>query len=58
MKATFHLARDTFATLFLNKGTTIESLSKMMRYKNIAITQKYCKNCQREFGKDMQKVSH
>src|SRR5690606_34945307 len=38
-KVTFHLARHTFATLFLSEGVPLESLSKMMGHKNIATTQ-------------------
>ncbi len=57
-KVTFHLARHTFATLFLSEGVPLESLSKMMGHKNIATTQIYAKILNEKVGKDMQKVSH
>ncbi|GEN71185.1 site-specific integrase [Chryseobacterium lathyri] len=56
-KVTFHLARHTFATLFLSEGVPLESLSKMMGHKNIATTQIYAKILNEKVGKDMQKVS-
>ena len=55
---TFHLARHTFATLFLSEGVPLESLSKLLRHKNIATTQIYAKILNEKVGKDMQKVSH
>lgn len=55
---TFHLARHTFATLFLSEGVPLESLSKMLGHKNIATTQIYAKILNEKVGKDMQKVSH
>lgn len=57
-KVTFHLARHTFATLFLSEGVPFESLSKMLGHKNIATTQIYAKILNEKVGKDMQKVSH
>lgn len=57
-KVTFHLARHTFATLFLSEGVPLESLSKMMGHKNIATTQIYAKILNEKVGKDMQKVSN
>lgn len=57
-KITFHLARHTFATLFLSEGVPLESLSKMLGHKNIATTQIYAKILNEKVGKDMQKVSH
>jgi site-specific recombinase XerD len=57
-KVTFHLARHTFATLFLSEGVPLESLSKMMGHKNIGTTQIYAKILNEKVGKDMQKVSH
>ena len=56
-KVTFHLARHTFATLFLSEGVPLESLSKMLGHKNIATTQIYAKILNEKVGKDMQKVS-
>ncbi len=57
-KVTFHLARHTFATLFLSEGVPLETLSKMLGHKNIATTQIYAKILNEKVGKDMQKVSH
>lgn len=57
-KVTFHLARHTFATLFLSEGVPLESLSKMLGHKNVATTQIYAKVLNEKVGKDMQKVSH
>ena len=57
-KLTFHLARHTFASLFLSEGVPLESLSKMLGHKNIATTQIYAKILNDKVGKDMQKVSH
>ena len=57
-KVTFHLARHTFATLFLSEGVPLESLSKMMGHKNIATTQIYAKILNEKVGKDMQKVAN
>lgn len=56
-KVTFHLARHTFATLFLSEGVPLESLSKMMGHKNIATTQIYAKILNEKVGKDMEKVA-
>lgn len=57
-KVTFHLARHTFATLFLAEGVPLESLSKMMGHKNIATTQIYAKILNEKVGRDMAKVAH
>jgi len=57
-KVTFHLARNTFATLFLSEGVPLESLSKMLGHRNIATTQIYAKILNEKVGKDMRKVSH
>ena len=57
-RISFHLARHTFATLFLSEGVPLESLSKMLGHKNIATTQIYAKILNEKVGKDMQKVSH
>ena len=57
-KVAFHLARHTFATLFLTSGVPLESLSKMLGHKNIATTQIYAKILNEKVGKDIQKVSH
>lgn len=56
-KVTFHLARHTFATLFLSEGVPLESLSKMLGHKNISTTQIYAKILNEKVGKDMEKVA-
>ncbi|KMQ64564.1 integrase [Chryseobacterium angstadtii] len=56
-RVTFHLARHTFATLFLTEGVPLESISKMMGHKNIATTQIYAKILNEKVGRDMAKVS-
>jgi len=57
-KVTFHLARYTFATLFLSEGVSLEGLSKMLGHKNIAATLIYAKILNEKVGKDMPKVLH
>ncbi|WP_165602542.1 tyrosine-type recombinase/integrase, partial [Chryseobacterium arthrosphaerae] len=54
----FHIARHTFATLFLSEGVPLESLSKMMGHKNITTTQIYAKILNEKVGRDMEEVSH
>ncbi|SIS72302.1 Site-specific recombinase XerD [Chryseobacterium ureilyticum] len=57
-KISFHVARHTFATLFLSEGVPLESLSKMMGHKNIGTTQIYAKILNEKVGRDMEEVSH
>lgn len=57
-KISFHIARHTFATLFLSEGVPLESLSKMMGHKNITTTQIYAKILNEKVGRDMEEVSH
>ena len=52
-KVTFHLARHTFATLFLSEGVPLESLSKMLGHRNIQTTQIYAKMTIEKVGMDM-----
>jgi integrase len=46
-KVTFHLARHTFATLFLSEGVPLESLSKTLVQKKNCHHSDLCKNTQR-----------
>jgi hypothetical protein len=38
-----HLARHTFADIMLNLGMPLEDVSKMLGYKSIRTTQRYCR---------------
>lgn len=51
---TFHIARHTFATtVTLTNGVPIESVSKMLRHKNLRTTQHYAKFLDRKVSNDM-----
>lgn len=51
---TFHIARHTFATtVTLTNGVPIESVSKMLRHKNLRTTQHYAKVLDRKVSEDM-----
>lgn len=50
---TTHLARHTFATMTLNKGVPIESVSKMLGHSNITTTQIYAKLLAETVSKDL-----
>ncbi|WP_317224553.1 site-specific integrase [Chryseobacterium aahli] len=51
---TFHIARHTFATtVTLSNGVPIESVSKMLGYTNIKITQHYAKILDKKVSDDM-----
>ncbi len=52
---TFHIARHTFATtITLSNGVPIESVSKMLRHRNLKTTQHYAKVLDRKISDDMQ----
>lgn len=52
---TFHIARHTFATtVTLTNGVPIESVSKMLVYKNLRTTQHYAKVLDKKVSDDMQ----
>ena len=48
-----HLARHSFATLTLNNGVSIESVSKMLGHTNIATTQIYARITDKKVGNEM-----
>ena len=51
---TYHIARHTFATtITLSNGVPIESVSKMLRHKNIKTTQHYAKILDKKVSEDM-----
>lgn len=50
----FHLARHTFATtVALSNGMPIETVSKILGYKKLSITQIYAKVDERKLSDDM-----
>lgn len=53
---TFHVARHTFATLFLTLGVSIESVSKMLGHTKISTTQIYARITDNKISNDMNGV--
>ena len=50
---TFHVGRHTFATLALNRGVPVESLSSILGHTNIRTTQIYAKITNKTISQDM-----
>jgi len=54
---TFHVGRHTFATLALNRGMPVETLSRILGHTNIRTTQIYAKITNRKISEDMARLS-
>ena len=54
---TCHVARHTFATLMLNLGVSMESVSKMLGHTNIKTTMIYARLSIERIGKEMNQIS-
>ncbi len=54
---TYHLARHTFATMSLNKGVPIETVSKMLGHNKIQTTQIYARITNKKLEADMLALS-
>lgn len=52
-RLTFHVGRHTFATMALNKGMPIETLSRILGHTNIRTTQIYAKITNQKISEDM-----
>lgn len=54
----FHIARHTFATLALNKGVSLESVSKILGHTNIRTTMIYANVTNQKIESEMKKMSN
>jgi integrase len=54
---TFHVGRHTFATIALNRGMPVESLSRILGHTNIRTTQIYAKITDKKISADMAALS-
>lgn len=52
-RLTFHVGRHTFATMALNRGMPVESLSRILGHTNIRTTQIYAKITDKKISADM-----
>ncbi|TFD92819.1 hypothetical protein E2605_18440 [Dysgonomonas capnocytophagoides] len=55
---TFHVSRHSFATLALNNGVSIESVSKMLGHASIRTTLGYANVTNRKIGSQMNKMKY
>jgi integrase len=53
-----HLARHSFATYMLSKGTRIEHVGKMLGQSNIKTTQRYAKVLAKDVREDFEKIAN
>lgn len=56
MNLTSHVARHSFATIFINRGVSLESIRKMLGHSSISMTQKYSKVLKDRVKEEMKKV--
>ena len=54
---TFHVGRHTFATMSLNRGMPVETLSRILGHTNIRTTQIYAKITNRKISEDMARLA-
>lgn len=53
---TFHIARHSFATLFLSENVPLESVSKMMGHKKLTTTLIYAKITNKKISQDLDRL--
>lgn len=57
-KLSFHVSRHSFATLALNNGVSLESVSKMLGHTSIRTTLGYANITNRKIGSEMNKMKY